>query len=242
MRTPVIAEREQGRITLFFHQKQAPPTLPYELSGHVSADAWASRVPQILRLTSRFNHPRLEAVWIITSFIVSIVVPAIFNNIILNALNGGLRDKTRTFFAAHFISFALFVGVVLAFWVPLLAWKYIGQQRANVLSRRWVGEDSRGIRYSGYVPLWRIRLPGVISNSTRVTINLPAGPQPTSAYNSTAYPPSWVNERVDSRRVSNPFTDQKIGSMDALPLYDDKGAQYPLDEKAPVYYGINERF
>jgi hypothetical protein len=101
----------------------------------------------------------------------AIVVPvALYNTVFTSVIPQRDRDDedftTGDFFAARFISFGLFLAITAFFLIPLAIWKYIGQQRANVLARRWIAEDSRGTRYNGYVPLWQIRLPGVMSNST----------------------------------------------------------------------------
>ncbi|KAI0035552.1 hypothetical protein K488DRAFT_82996 [Vararia minispora EC-137] len=227
--TPVVSERAPGKITLYFNKKQTPPTLPIELSGHVTPDAWASRVPQIIRLTARYHHPLFEATWMIAYFILAIAIPATLHNVVFRAVNKDRPLREQSFYAAHLVSISLFIGVTLFFWVPLLTFKYIGQQRANVLARRWVGEDSRATRYSGYVPLWQIKLPGIAGNSSRVTINLPTYTSPT-VYHPQVYLPSWI-----SGPTSPP--PEKSPSLDALPIYDaaDRPRNFSPDEKAPAY-------
>ncbi|VDB95322.1 unnamed protein product [Peniophora sp. CBMAI 1063] len=231
---PVMAERAPGKITLYFHKRQTPPTLPYELHNHVSPDTWASRVPQILRLTARYQQPLLEAVWILLFFVAAIAVPMALRSTIY----GNLRTSIYT---AHFISLGIFLAIALVFWAPLIAWKMLGQQYANVLARRWAAEDTRlsGSRYNGYVPLWSIRLPGVLSSQTIVTINVPQLGPPTSPYDAQAYLPNWVGP---AQNQGSPFEDRyatdlkRPSSLDALPLYDGRNAPLNLDEKAPGYY------
>lgn len=152
--------------------------------AQVSPDNWASRVPQILRLTARYQQPLLEAVWIMLFFVVAIAVPM--------ALRSVIYTRDHTLFTAHFISLGIFLAIALVWWAPLIVWKMLGQQYANVLARRWASEDARssGSRYNGYVPLWQIRLPGVLSSQTIVTINVPQHGPPTSPYDAQAYLPT----------------------------------------------------
>ncbi|KAI0314090.1 hypothetical protein OF83DRAFT_1175075 [Amylostereum chailletii] len=228
-----------GKVTL----KQAPPILPRELRGHVSPDSWASRVPQVLRLTARYNQPLFEALWMLAYFILSIAIPAALYIPVTRALDDNDDElSSQSFFRAHFVSISLFIAVSLFFWAPILIWKGIGQQRANVLAKRWVGEDSRTTRYSGYVPLWQITLPGIFRNSTRLNIILPTSSSPTvTAFHQAAYLPSWIN---GPSAPNNPLPPQlstdgpsfgKNGVYDALPLYTNNNAPQPFDEKDPVY-------
>lgn len=177
------------------------------------------------------------------------------------ALRRLIYTSAHTLFIAHLISLSIFLAIALVFWAPLIAWKMLGQQYANVLARRWASEDARtsGSRYNGYVPQWTIRLPGVLSSQTIVMINVPQHGPPTSPYDAQAYLPTvrfssnvycvggqrtdymmqWVGPPSDG---GSPFSDsyaadlKRPSSLDALPLYDGRNVPLNLDEKAPGYY------
>ena len=118
-------------------------------------------------------------------FVAAIAVPMALRSTIY----GNLRTSIYT---AHFISLSIFLAIAVVFWAPLIVWKVLGQKYANVLARRWGTEDARlsGSRYNGYVPRWEIRLPGVLSSQTIVTINVPQLGPPTSPYDAQAYLPT----------------------------------------------------
>ncbi|KAI0300993.1 hypothetical protein B0F90DRAFT_370588 [Multifurca ochricompacta] len=236
-------------IIYFQHldRKNPTPTLPYELHDHVSADAWAMRIPQLVRLGSRYNYPVLELAWLVLMFIASFAVPAGLHYLILHSLEKKM-SHSDAFYQTRFISFAIGIGVTLVFAVPLIVWKSVGQARATKLVKRWEAEDARLRSPGAFVPVWTVKISSSLTSFTRLTITTPYVHM-QSYFHPAAYMPSWINGPIDPG-ASNGFHAAKEGSQkpamygevplygnynggsgDALPQYNGDGARPYSDEK-----------
>ncbi|KAI0058078.1 hypothetical protein BV25DRAFT_1891819 [Artomyces pyxidatus] len=264
---PVVAQRTSDQVVLYLHQKQAPPVLPFELHGHVSPDSWASRIPTLIRLTSRYNKPLFEGIWMLVYFITAIAVPAALYPVIFHALdknatntfnnfntfdnfNNRINNNDRPFFETRFITFGIFVGITLFFWIPILVWKHIGQTRATALVNKWAAEDSRNRGAGTFVPVWKVTLPGSFTNNTRLIVTLPPSQIPSS-FHPALYQQSWINGPVDGGSgypgqgfqggynfqdgsgYNNPnmYGNIPLYSNDKAPAYNDDGNTRFTDEK-----------
>jgi len=196
MSIPIVSSRTSGQIELHLSPKSPVPTLPYELQEHVTTDAWAARIPQLIHLCNRYNRPVLEGVWFIVMFIASIAVPAGLHGPILNSLKPKL-SRDDAIMETRFISFVIGIGILMLFFGPHIVWKFMGQKRATELVKRWESEDARLHAPGSFVPVWTVKLAGYGSYDTCLTITTPYG-SPPSYFHPAAYRPEWINGPADS--------------------------------------------
>ncbi|KAI9507438.1 hypothetical protein F5148DRAFT_1205023 [Russula earlei] len=203
----------------------------------VTADAWAVRIPQLVRLANRHSRPVLEGVWFITMFIATFAVPAGLHAVILHSL----RQKMNQVDARHearFASVAIAIAIMLLFFGPHVVWKFMGQKRATKLVKQWESEDARRHARGAFVPVWTVKLPGYFSSSTRLIITTPYAATP-SFFHPAAYMPSWINGPADSGAPNGiPATYQGVQQQAMyghVPLYgnSDVGPGLPV----PPYVG-----
>lgn len=193
--------RGVGNIVIVVRDSDAPP-LPYELQNHVSSETWDFRMRQVRRLCNQYSKPLLERIWFTIAFLATLVLPVALYSVIFNAItpasvrsgfdnsfdrnnnnriDGHNDEIAKYYFEARGILLGVFVGLVLVFWGPLVAWKRIGSAKANAMTNRWKAEDAtRGQSADGFVPSWRIKTPGVFTVVGRVFISTPqvyAAPQ-----------------------------------------------------------------
>ncbi|KAH9985989.1 hypothetical protein BJV74DRAFT_546973 [Russula compacta] len=199
MSIPVISSRNQGQVVVLLDRKGSVPTLPYELHQHVSADAWATRIPQLIRLSNRYNHPVLEGTWFIFMFIATLAIPAALHNVILHSLMRAM-STSDAIYQARFISFTIAIGILLLCFGPHVVWKFMGQKRATELVKRWEAEDARLRAPGAFTPVWTVKLPGYLSSNTRLTVTTPNSAAP-SYFHPAAYTPSWINGPADTGAV-----------------------------------------
>jgi len=224
MNVPVIYKRAPGQVVYHLDQTSPVPTLPYELHEHVSAAAWASRIPQLIRLSKRYYKPAFEIIFFISLFISTITVPAAVRDIVLPSLEKKMKRR-EAHHQSNFVAFAIFIGVVLLFAVPYVSWKWIGQKRATALVKRWQAEDARSRPPGAFVPVWTVSLYGNFSSSVRLAITTPDAAVP-SYFHPAAYMPSWINGPVDPGAGNGfPAANQgfeKAAMYGGLPLYGDR--------------------
>ncbi|KAF8271522.1 hypothetical protein EI94DRAFT_1720322 [Lactarius quietus] len=240
MTVPVVAARTAGQVVLQL------PLLPNELLGHITADAWVTRVPQLIHVGSRYNKPRFEGIWLIIMFISALAVPMGLNNKIFNALD---KNKGENDFSAiiqtRWISFAILIGIMLVFFIPLGIWKSIGQGRLTKLIKQWEAEDARSRAPGTFVPVWTVKLSPLRPN-TRLTITTPHV-QSQSYFHPAAYMPSWINGPVDpGSNDSSPVANQgfeKAAMYGELPLYSryDRNSSESLGERGVRPYSDEKR-
>ncbi|KAI0275552.1 hypothetical protein BGY98DRAFT_992186 [Russula aff. rugulosa BPL654] len=186
MSIPVISSRTAGEVELHLSPKSPVPKLPYELHEHVTADAWAARIPQLITLCNRYNRPVLEGVWFIVMFIASIAVPAGLHGPILDSLRKNMT-LPDAIVETRFITFVIAIGILMLFFGPHIVWKFMGQKRATELVKKWETEDARLHAPGSFIPVWTVKLAGYLSYDTPPII-LP----------SSCYHPAWMNGPVDS--------------------------------------------
>jgi len=247
MSIPVVSSRTPGQVVLYLSPKSPVPTLPYELHEHVTADAWAARLPQLIRLCSRYNQPVLEGVWFLLMFITSIAVPAGLHEPIFHSLRQKMNPNDARQ-ESRLITFVIGIAIVMLFFGPHIVWKFMGQKRASELVKRWETEDARLHAPGAFVPVWTVKLAGYRSYDTRLTITTPYESAP-SYFHPAAYAPSWINGPPDSGSPNgvpaayqgfqqqvmygevplygNPY----VGSGLSLPPYVSDGARGYSDEK-----------
>jgi len=196
MSIPVVSSRTPGQVVLHLSPKSPVPTLPYELHEHVTADAWAARIPQLVQLCNRYNRPVIEGVWFIVMFIASIAVPAGLHHPILHSLKQKM-SHADAIAETRFISFVIAIGILMLFFGPHIVWKFMGQKRATELVKRWEAEDARLHAPGSFTPVWAVKLAGYLSYDSRLTITTPYA-SPPSYFHPAAYQPEWVNGPTDA--------------------------------------------
>ena len=63
----------------------------------------------------------------------------------------------------RFISFVIAIVVLMLFFGPHIAWKFMGQKRVTELVKRWKSEDARLHAPGSFVPVWSVKLAGCVS-------------------------------------------------------------------------------
>ncbi|KAI0267148.1 hypothetical protein BC834DRAFT_98920 [Gloeopeniophorella convolvens] len=222
MNVSVVSERTPGQVILYLNPKQPVPILPYELHEHVTADAWATRIPQLVRMSARYNKPIMEGVLFLFALIASIAVPTGVHNLILHSLEKKDNDNFDALHQSRLISIAIAFGVAFAIYTPLIVWKSLGQARASKLVKRWEAEDARIGASGAFVPVWTVKLSSSFSYNTRLTITTPHAPM-HSYFHPAAYMPSWINGPIDPS-ANNGFPGvqqgfQKPNMYGDVPLY-----------------------
>lgn len=230
-----MSARTADQVVLYLDPREPVPILPYELCEHVTADAWATRIPQLTRVGSRYNKPRLEGIWLNLMFICALAVPIGLHNTILNAFENGTDD----FDAIHqtrWSSTAIFIGIVLVFLIPFGIWKSVGQAHLNKLIKQWEAEDARSRAPGTFTPVWKAKLSAALRPYTCLTITTPYV-QKQSYFHPAAYMPSWINGPVDPGYNDGPhvLVDQGVQKPPAygeVPLYGnyDRNAGRPYGE------------
>jgi len=239
MSVAVVSARTAGQVVLYLNPQQPVPLLPYELHEHVTADAWATRIPQLIHLGSRYNKPALEGIWLILTFICALAVTAVLDNRIFHALD---KNSGNDFSARHqtrLISTAIFIGIMLVLLIPLVLWKSFGQARLTKLLKQWEAEDARSRAPGTFTPVWKAKLSASLRPYTCLTITTPYA-QIQSYFHPAAYMPSWINGPVDPgsndgfHAVNQGL--QKPTMYGELPLYDENdrkssGALQPYGDR-----------
>jgi hypothetical protein len=122
-----------------------------------------------------------------------IIVPVALFQVVLSALHFRSDPTNSHVFEARAISFALFVGMVIFFLLPIAIWKYIGRKEVNALLKKWEKAD----RSSGASKfIWSVKTPGIFRSSIILNIQLPPGVA-VSGFHVNAYLPSYINGPTD---------------------------------------------
>jgi len=180
-----------NKIVLYLSPQQPSPFVPVELRGEIQPDVWADRLAAITRTASRYNKPMFERVWFTVGFLAIIIVPVAIFQVILSALHFRSDPTTSHVFEARAISFALFVGMVILFLLPLAVWKYIGRKQVNAMLKKWEKADGSAAK-----SIWTVKTPGIFRSSIILRIQLPPG-VPVSGFHVNAYLPSYINAPTD---------------------------------------------
>jgi len=197
-------QRTESEILIYVAGGEpVPERVPMELQPHLPNDVWNARLPAVRDLASQYYKRGFEVAWFSLGFISAIVVPAVLYNIILQAIlnkNPNLLDTTNGVIdfelEARLITLGFFASLVMLFFAPLVVWKFIGQRRANAMIARWARQDKMERSPNGFIPSWRIQMPGVFSGRCIVHISTPPQTMP-SAFHPDAYLPSYLNGPAD---------------------------------------------
>jgi len=189
------ATRQANVIDL--HLSPAHPTVPVpvELREEISPDVWASRLASITQTASRYNKPLFERTWMLVGLLAIFIVPIAIFQVILKAIHVDDDTTASHVFEARGISLAIFVALVLFFFVPMAVWKYTGQKQVNSMLKKWEKVDRPG---AGSLPrsTWTVKTPGVFKTRILLRIQLPPG-KAVSAFTFDAYLPSYINGPAD---------------------------------------------
>jgi len=221
-------EREKGLVTIYLSENQLGPlSVPPELQSCVTQDAWAERVPAIRRTSVRYSKPFFERAWLFLGLISIFIVPIaligpITNALRLNDITDDRKHALDHYGEARAISFGIFIGVFLLYFIPIFVWKFIGQRQVQSLLRTWAKQEQM-LSQGAFIPIWKVKTPGVFRDSTILTVTVPPGVAPTT-FHPAAYLPSYLNDlnypapvytsylKGDETRVIPP--DEKFGYGD----------------------------
>jgi len=193
-----MPKRSVSDITLYLSAAHPPPPVPFELQTQITPAVWSTRLTSLANTAARYSRPWFERIWMVVGIISSLVLPAVLYNIIYNHMNVVDQDGDVDFARlseSRMITFALFIGVLLVFFVPIAVWKFIGRQQVNRLVKQWNGADRLNYGQNAS-STWIVKTPNVFRDSTILTIKLPASMQPTS-FHPDAYLPSYINAPLD---------------------------------------------
>ncbi|KZT56609.1 hypothetical protein CALCODRAFT_313349 [Calocera cornea HHB12733] len=123
---------------------------------------------------------------------VTFVAPILIYHFIFNvfAANQNITLAAKVV-ELHAIGFAIFVGICLLFWSPLVIWKAIAAMRVRKMMHGFEREDAARQPNVANRPHWNVYLPGVFGTQTRITITLPA-PQPITSFDPQAELPPYI--------------------------------------------------
>jgi len=201
-------------IKIIIRRKPENIPVPYELREGVSPEKWDFRIMQINSLCAKYSKPLFERIWFVFATLAIIIVPAVLNRVIFNAItpkalrdafdrdNGDSNDDASNRFdgqshdAIHkyiietrLINIAIFIALHLVLWTPYVIWKRIGTMRARKMTNQWAVEDQS--MAASFVPKWSIVTPGVFNINGSVTITTPPSVVPT-LFNPNVYLPPYI--------------------------------------------------
>jgi len=239
MFNPQVAQRQDGRVTLYLSTKYSPPPVPFELQSHISADDWAVRVPALTKLAGRYYKPVFERVWLVLAIVITILIPITTYTPIFNAIYGkdasGAASKSVV---ARLISIVVFFAALALFWLPVFIWKRIGKRRVNALLAKYAAADAARPRFnsdsagSSFIPKWSVNTPGVFTMHTILTITTPRV-DPVTSFHPDAYLPAYIGKAEDSQGAYfYPYPAEKQGEG-GLPRMSVVGGGY--------YANVNEK-
>jgi len=229
-------QRTENDIFLYLSPKQpAPESVPFELEGYVGADVWSARIHAIVRAVSRYSKPALERAWAIISVFMVLIVPIILSqylNMHVASVDENLTDGNFSLgiAEAHAIAFGVFLATALAFILPMVIWKFIGQRKINAMLRKWHQSDVAQAR-SDDVPMWTARSP-MFTDTIILQVSIPAG-KPPSPFHPDAYLPPYVSSPTDAHAVHYYSHEKRSSTLSRasststladlpLPLYSEK--------------------
>jgi hypothetical protein len=215
MFNPQVAQRQNGRVTLYLSTKYPPPPVPFELQGHISADDWAVRIPALTNLAAKYYKPVLERVWLVMAIIITLLIPVTTYMPLYRAMYGS--DGSGKGFVPRFIGVLLFFAALALFWLPIFIWKRIGKRRVNALLAKYAAADAARPRFnsdlsgSDFVPKWSVNTPGVFTSQIILTITTPPV-DPVSSFHPDAYLPAYIGRAEETQGAYfYPYPNEKQG-------------------------------
>jgi len=235
MAAQFAATRHANVIDLHLSPTHPTVPVPVELQEEISPDVWANRLASITQTASRYNKPLFERTWMLAGLLAIFIVPVAIFQVVVNALHVDDDDTTTSdVFKARGISLAIFVALVLFFFVPMAVWKYIGQKQVNSMLKKWEKADLSG---AGSSPrsTWKVKTPGVFKSRIILRIQLPPG-KAVSAFTFDAYLPSYINGPTDAdANYYYPYKATpglpRMSVVGNVPLFTDEKRGYAGSEK-----------
>ncbi|KIJ54665.1 hypothetical protein M422DRAFT_24570 [Sphaerobolus stellatus SS14] len=198
MFNPQVAQRENGRVTLYLNKKYPAPPVPFELQGHISADDWAIRIPALTNLASKYYKPTFERVWLVLAIVITLIIPLATYQPIFNIIYRNTNNNASKGIGARLIGMAIFLAALALFYAPIYIWKFIGQRRVKALLTRYSSADAARSPVTGFVPKWCINTPGVFTTQTILTITTPPV-DPMSSFHPDAYLPAYIGKAEEAQ-------------------------------------------
>ncbi|KAJ7346682.1 hypothetical protein DFH08DRAFT_869028 [Mycena albidolilacea] len=230
------ATRNANKIILYLSStRPAPVSVPIELREEITPDAWSGRLAQITQTASRYHKPMFERIWAVVSILAILIVPLALFRVILKAMHFEDEHTVAHVYEARGISFAIFVGMIIFFLLPIAVWKYIGQRQVNALLKVWEKTDQKG---RGSIPMstWKVKTPGLIRSNIVLTIQLPPGAAVTSFHVNAYLPSGLINPPADiDANYYYPYKSEpglpRMSVIGNVPLFTDEKRGYYGSEK-----------
>ncbi|PAV18431.1 zf-cchc type zinc finger [Pyrrhoderma noxium] len=192
------ALREQDKVVIYLSPQQPiPDIVPYELHEHILSDDWYMRNSAIRDMSFNYYKPLFERFYLVVATMSCIILPLILYQIIFNAMFTQGPHTEGHFFEARAVSFAVFIGTILVFWMPILIWKGIGKRRVRKMLADWERADRATKAPGAFVPVWSVKTPSVFKSTCIVSVSIPPNSRPT-VFSRNAYLPDYVNPPTDA--------------------------------------------
>lgn len=116
-----------------------------------------------------------------------LIVPIAVYDPIFRAVNKN-DPSNEHFYEARAISFAIFLGVALFFWVPILVWKGIGKAQMKRVLASYEKYDQMMKRHATFIPKWEATTPSLFASQVVSNAFLVPAPQSSNFFPSRADP------------------------------------------------------
>jgi len=190
---PGVAQRGNGHVCLHLSAKLPPPPIPFELQGLIAADDWAIRVPALTKLACKYYKPLFERIWIITSLLITLIIPLAAYSSIDQAIFGKDESEGSKAFVGRLVAVLVFFVVFAAFWMPIYIWKRIGTRRIRNLLAEYADVDQKQANPPSFIPQWSMTTPGCINMDIKLNITTPPV-APVTLFHPDAYLPSFIGQ------------------------------------------------
>jgi len=194
----IVAQRQDGQVTLYLSKKYPSPPVPFELQGHISPDDWSIRVPALTKLAARYYKPIFERVWLCVAIVITLILPLALYTPIFHAIYGNDEARSSKSIVARMIGLVIFLAALLLFWTPVFIWKSIGNRRVRSLLASYSAADAARSPMSGFVPKWKVTTPGVFATHTILTITTPPT-VPITSFHPDAYLPAYIGKAEEAQ-------------------------------------------
>jgi hypothetical protein len=190
--------RNASDIVLYLSSRQPNPPVPFELQSQITPAVWEARLTQLANVAARYSKLWFERIWTVVGILTSIILPPVLYGVIYNHMHvlnlNGTIDFTRLA-ESRMITFVLFIGVVLFFFVPVAVWKFIGRKQVNRLVNQWNGADRMNYGQNA-ASAWKVKTPSLFRDSTILIVALPPSMK-SSSFHPNAYLPAYINGPLD---------------------------------------------
>jgi len=201
--------RQNGEVLVELNRRHSTPPPPYELIGIVPEAIYHRRASELLALLKRYQWATFVKVYLVFAIFLSILAPvpimlgiqsAFTKNIDLatdpidERGNSILTDsQVHQISMGRFVSFIVFIGVLLLIWVPFSIWAIMGNRKINKLLTSWTESDSNPKIPSHQHLKWYLRNSSTFAGRANLIVRLPVDAmRSVSNFHPDAYLPLYI--------------------------------------------------